>query len=376
MERTGPDGLTAPVVDAARGTPADLDRLGDAARGAFLLVETGVLTDVAGLFQEYADATDFESRALPLGVAGIIYVGSRPNNILYRHNASQGPDNTHPMVVIERDAGTRLLRLLRSDADLSVTLRIDIEGGEPYESYNVIAEIPGTSAPEEIVLIGAHLDSWGLGTGALDNGANVAMVIDIARQMHRLGLRARRTIRFALWNGEEQGLIGSWRYTEQHLDEMDRFVMASSFDIGTGRIAGFFTGGRPEVAAATAQALEPVAGLGPFQQVDVPIVGTDNFDFMMQGVANLVANQAPANYGANYHARSDTFDKVDQHQLRLNAAIAGAVVWGFANMDVTWDRQTRTELDELVANTDLEAQMSMLGMWDDWADGRRGRQDH
>ncbi len=372
---TGAAGVTAPVLDAGRGTPADLERLGDAVRGAFLVVETDLLVDVAGLFQEYADATDFETRALPLGIAGIIYVGSRPNNILYRHNASRGPDNTHPMVVMERDAGTRLLRLLRAGATLSVTLHIDIEGGEPFESYNVIAEIPGSSSPEEIVLIGAHLDSWDIGTGALDNGANVAMIMDVARQMRRLGMQPRRTIRFALWNGEEQGLIGSWRYTEQHLDEMERFVMASSFDIGTGRIAGFFTGGRPEVAAATDRALEPVAGLGPFQQIDAPIVGTDNFDFMMQGVANLVANQAPANYGPNYHARSDTFDKIDQQQLRLNAAIAGAVVWEFANMDVSWGRQTRAELDELVANTDLQAQMTMLGIWDDWAEGRRGRQD-
>jgi hypothetical protein len=372
---TGAAGVTAPVLDAGRGTPADLERLGDAVRGAFLVVETDLLVDVAGLFQEYAAATDFETRALPLGIAGIIYVGSRPNNILYRHNASRGPDNTHPMVVMERDAGTRLLRLLRAGATLSVTLHIDIEGGEPFESYNVIAEIPGSSSPEEIVLIGAHLDSWDIGTGALDNGANVAMIMDVARQMRRLGMQPRRTIRFALWNGEEQGLIGSWRYTEQHLDEMERFVMASSFDIGTGRIAGFFTGGRPEVAAATDRALEPVAGLGPFQQIDAPIVGTDNFDFMMQGVANLVANQAPANYGPNYHARSDTFDKIDQQQLRLNAAIAGAVVWEFANMDVSWGRQTRAELDELVANTDLQAQMTMLGIWDDWAEGRRGRQD-
>jgi Zn-dependent M28 family amino/carboxypeptidase len=279
------------------------------------------------------------------------------------------------MVVFERDAGLRMLRLLRAGADLSSTVHIDVEGGQPYESYNVIAEIPGTSSADEIVLIGAHLDSWDLGTGALDNGANVAMVIDIARQMRRLGMQPRRTIRFALWNGEEQGLIGSWRYTEQHLDEMDRFVMASSFDIGTGRIAGFFTGGRPAVAAATERALEPVAGLGPFQQLDAPIVGTDNFDFMMQGVANLVANQAPADYGPNYHARSDTFDKIDQQQLRLNAAVAGAVVWGFANMDVTWTRQTRAELDELVANTDLQAQMTMLGIWNDWAQGRRGRQE-
>jgi hypothetical protein len=367
-------GITARLVNGGRGSAADFERLGAAARGALVLVETDELLDIPGLFREYVEATAIEARAFDRGVAGIVYMGSRPNNLLYRHNASRGPANRHPLVVMERDAATRAMRLLRAGADLSVTLHLTIETGGSYESYNVIGEIAGSAQPEEIVVIGAHLDSWDLGTGALDNGANVAMLIDIARQIRRLGLRPRRTIRFALWNGEEQGLVGSWQYVAQHRSELDRIVMASSYDIGTGRIAGFFTGGRPEIVSAVDQALAPIAGLGPFQQIDVPIVGTDNFDFMMEGIANLVANQESANYGPNYHARSDTFDRVDVRQLKLNTAIAAAVTWGFANMDVTWRRQSREEVERLVAATDLEAQMRSLGVWEDWAAGRRGRQ--
>ncbi|MDH3568696.1 MAG: peptidase M28, partial [Gemmatimonadota bacterium] len=84
--------------------------------------------------------------------------------------------------------------------------------------------------------------------------------------------------------------------------------------------------------------------------------------------------QESANYGPNYHARSDTFDRIDVRQLKLNAAIAAAVTWGSANMDVTWQRQSRDEVERLVAATDLEAQMRSLGVWEDWAAGRRGRQ--
>lgn len=182
-----------------------------------------------------------------------------------------------------------------------------------------------------------------------------------------------RTIRFVLFNGEEQGLVGSWKYTVSHLDEMDRTVLASSFDIGTGRIVGFFTGGRPEVAQAVTRALEPVRGLGPFEQLDVPIVGTDNFDFMMQGVANIVGNQESANYGPNYHARSDTYDKANPQQLRLNAAIAAAVIYSFANSDVTFPRQTRAELEQLVRSTDLADQMRSFGILQAWESGARGR---
>jgi carboxypeptidase Q len=155
---------------------------------------------------------------------------------------------------------------------------------------------------------------------------------------------------------------------------MDNTVMASSYDLGTGRITGFFTGGRPEMVEAVEKTLGPVAGLGPFQQVDLPIVGTDNYDFMMQGVGNLVADQAASNYGPNYHARSDTFDKVDQHQLKLNAAIAAAVTYGFATMDVTWGRQSRDQIQQIIDGTDLADQMDMFGLLALWDAGERGRE--
>ncbi|HEX2164220.1 MAG TPA: M20/M25/M40 family metallo-hydrolase [Thermoanaerobaculia bacterium] len=370
---TPPGGLDAPLVDAGRGGDADFARLGAAARGAVALVETDPLVDLAGLFASYVEGVRIEERAFAAGVAALAFVGARDRGVLYRHNASRGPATDRPLFVVEREEGLRLLRLLRAGEALSIHLEIEVESTPGFESVNVIGEIPGSAEPEEFVVLGAHLDSFDLGTGALDNGANVAMLIDLARQMRRLELRPRRTIRFALWNAEEIGLHGSWGYTRAHAAELDRHVMAASFDIGTGRITGFFTGGRPEVAAATARALAPVAGLGPFTQVDAPIVGTDNFDFMMQGIGNLVANQESASYGPNYHAETDTFDKVDQRQLRLNAAIAAAVAWGFANMEVDWGRQGRAEIEALIESTDLERQMRSFSVWESWERGERGR---
>ena len=370
---TPPAGLTAPLVDGGTGQVADFVRLGTAARGAFVLVETEELEDIDGLFREYANATQTEAIAFPRGVAGVVYMASRPYGLLYRHNASLGPDNRHPLMIMEREEAQRALRLIRLGRQVRLTAALDIDEGGPYQSYNVVGEIRGSERPNEIVLIGAHLDSWGLGTGANDNGCNVALVIDVARQMKRLGLQPKRTIRFALFNGEEQGLHGSWGYTKTHEAELDAHVMASSYDIGSGRITGFFTGGRPDVAAEVERAVKIVSGLGPFVQLDVPIVGTDNYDFMMQGIPNLVANQEPASYGPNYHARSDTFDKVDLRQLRLNAAIAAAVTWAFAESDVRLPRHSRTDIEALMKSTDLSAQMKSMGMWNDWASGVRGR---
>jgi hypothetical protein len=373
---TGNSGnLPVPLVDAGPGTADDFGRLAEKAHKAWVLVETPVLDDdigLAGLFSEYGNAATTARLAIDAGAAGIVFMSSRPKNLLYRLPMLSSKDKL-PILLMERESAERALRLLRSGNSLTLQATINIDGGYAYESSNVIGEIRGSSRPDEIVLMGAHLDSHDLGTGALDNGANVTMLIDIARQIRRLGLQPERTIRFALWNGEEQGLIGSWKYTERHEDELDNHIMATSFDIGTGKITGFFTGGRPSLPAIVDQQLAPIAGLGPFQQVDIPLVGTDNFDFMIEGVPNLIAAQADANYASNYHAASDTFDKVDQKQLKLNSAIAAALVWGFANTNSRLPRQTHDDIQALINTTDLEQQMRNFGVWENWASGTRGR---
>ena len=314
-----------------------------------------------------------EQRAFAAGVAGVVYMGSRPNNLLYRHNVSVGMRNTRPMLVMERDGALRAQRLLRAGKALTLTARLDVQSGPAYASDNVVGEIRGSQRPDEVVVVGAHLDSWDLGTGALDNGANVVALIDVARQMKRLGVVPARTVRFALWNGEEQGMYGSAGYARAHAAELDKHVMVASFDIGCGRITGFFTNGQPGLPPLVDRALEPVKGLGPFKQVDEPIVGTDNFDFMLQGVPNLVANQEPALYGPNYHARSDELDKCDPQQLRLNTAITGALVYGFAQMEERAPRQTPAQVENLVRTTTLEQEMKNFNLWEDWTSGKRGR---
>jgi hypothetical protein len=371
---TPPTGIVAPLLDGGAGDSAAFAALGDRIRGAWILVEQEELRDIDGLFREYAQSAQIETRAWRAGARGIVYMGSRPHNLLYRHNLSLGFANReHLGLVMERDGALRALRLLRDGVPLTMTAVLDLETGPAYQSANVIGEIRGSTRPDEIVLIGAHYDSWDLGAGALDNGANAMMVLDIARQIRRLGIRPSRTIRFALWNGEEQGLRGSLGYTLTHAAELDRHVMTTSIDIGTGRITGFFTGGRPEILPVVERALAPVAGLGPFAQVDIPIVGTDNFDFMMEGVAHLVANQESANYGPNYHARSDEFGQVDRQQLRLNAAIIAAMTLQFAEMPVTWRRQSKAEVERLVAGSDLRQQMESMGIWEEWRSGARTR---
>jgi hypothetical protein len=377
-KKTHYQGLTAKVANLYKGSASDFDKFNqdDFLKNKWLLIETDLLSDesgINGLFQEYLHAVGIEERALAVEAAGIIYMSSRPQNLLYRHLPSTGANNKLAIVVMERESAQRTKRLLASGETLKFNAKINIFGEKSYKANNVVAEIRGNRYPNEIVLIGAHIDSFDLGTGALDNGANVSLVIDLARQIKKLDITPKRTIRFVLFNGEEQGMYGSWGYTQTHADELDNHVLAATIDIGTGAITGFFTNGRSEIQEVIDQVLQPVADLGTFKQLIDPVVGTDNYDFMMQGVANLVANQADANYASNYHAQSDTFEKVDQQQLKVNSAIIGATILGIANLkEIPWKRQTSAQVVKMVEQFNIEASMKTFGLHQSWQDNERG----
>ena len=369
---------TYPLLDGGRGEKEDFSRLGTRSEGAVIFIETDELVNIDGLFKEYSDAAKIEALAYKAGVAGVVYMSSRPKKLMYRHNASRAYDNTLPMLVMAREDGKRCLRALRRNdtSQLFIQMDIKVKNRGDQTSYNVISEIRGSEKPDEVVVIGSHLDSWGMGTGANDNGCNVVMMMTIAKHFVQLGITPKRTIRLVLWNGEEQGFYGSMAYTKQYENTMDDHVMALSVDIGSGAINGFFTGGRPDVLQATDQIVNKFNDLGPFINIDVPLVGTDNFDFMMMGVPNLVANHEEYNYALNYHAESDTYDKVDIVQLKKNTVIVAALTLEYANdLSIKLKRQTRSEIETLIINTDLEDQMrAMMNVWDEWTTGIRGRQ--
>jgi len=372
-----PGQYSGELISVGMGTPDEIVALGTNIKGKFILVEMDLCFDIGGLFAEYAAASTVEVAAREAGVKGIIFMASRPNKLLYRFISSKATDEDLPQLVMAREDAQRCQRLLDTGVSLQVNLNIEAETGGSFTSHNVIAEIKGSEFPDEVVIIGAHLDSWALGTGANDNGCNVSMMIDIARQMKAQNIRPKRTIRFALWNGEEQGYFGSWDYTKDHLEELDKHLMAMSVDIGSGAITGFFTNGRQELADATDNILLNYADTTTtFTSLNIPIVGTDNFDFMLQGVGNLVANHLSASYGKNYHAASDTYDKVDIAQLKKNAAIVGTVALGYANMDkneVNWNRQNRAEIQAIFDEHKLEFTMRMFNVWEPWAKLQRGR---
>lgn len=365
--------LEARLVDAGDGSPAAFERLGAAAQGSIALVHTRVLKTWDDLSAEDSMIDPMLAAAGKAGVAAFLLESSRPCGQLYRQPLTMdGTLTAIPVAVIERDEAERLGRLAARE-EVRVRLALANRIGGPYESKNVVAEIRGREKPDEIVLLGAHLDSWELGTGAQDNGVNAAMVIDAARGLKELGLVPRRTVRFVLFTGEEQGMWGSAGYVRRHRAEMDKHVAAIVFDTGSGRTTGFYLNGRPELDQPVLEALTPVSSLGQFHNVPDAIDGTDNFDFALSGVPNLLANQDPAPYVPDYHSATDVFDRVNQPEARINEAIAATLVWDLAESPGRpAPRQSRPEVERLLKTTKLDQQMKALRQWDDWTAGRRG----
>jgi hypothetical protein len=257
--------LQARVVDAGAGTRADFQKLGEKARGAIALVSSNPMNTFEDLFGEYLAAPEMVKAAADSGAAAILFTSTRPRGLLYRHVVTwDGTMAPLPMAQIAREEGLRLARLLASGKPIAMQLEIRNRIGGPWKAQNVVAEIKGAQAPGEIVLLGAHLDSWDLGTGALDNGVNCALVVEAARAIAR-GPRPRRTIRFVLFTGEETGLLGSRGYVAAHRAEMDAHVAAVIHDIGDGKVLGYYDNGRPELAPAVRAILAPVKAWGSDQ---------------------------------------------------------------------------------------------------------------
>ena len=364
--------ITAKAVDAGEGTEEDFARLGAKAKGAIAVVRSKEMKTADDLFGEYMRSGAMLAAAQKAGAAAVLLQSTRPRGLLYRHPVGLGRGLAPlPVAMVSREHAARLLRFTEQ-GDVTVRLSVANTTGPGYDGQNVVAEIKGREKPDEVVLLGAHLDSWDLGTGANDNGVNVALLVDVLRGIKELGLVPKRTIRFVAFNAEELGMWGSAEYVRTHAKEMGNVAAVVIFDVGSGRTTNFYLNGREDLRKPADAALAGVAGLMSAPHTLEGVDGTDNFDFLLSGVPNLVANQDWAPYLPDYHAESDTFDVVDAREARANVAIASALVWGLANSDARAPRQSKAEVDKLLKDTKLDEQMKAMGQWDDWIAGKRG----
>ena len=197
-----------------------------------------------------------------------------------------------PIVATTAEGDSEIGRFLERGE--KVRLRLDVQNvltAGPVESANVVGEIPGAEQPEEIVLVGAHLDSWDLGDGATDNGFGVACVLGAASAISSSGLRPRRTIRFVLFTGEEQGFLGSLAYTRARRGEMRDFVAALVLDSGQGPITALDLGGREDLVPAVEKFAAAIRGFGDIRVDDRTEFGTDTLPFTLEGVPGINLSQ-------------------------------------------------------------------------------------
>ena len=365
-----------PVVDIGAGKVEDFARAGSL-EGKIVLVPQGELKTWDDLDAEYDKAREVMARARRGKALAIAFQSTRPYDVLYRHTHSEhGEIEDLPMVIVAREDAGRMSRLLASGQALYADLAIPNRIGGPVETANVVAELRGSEKPDEVVIVGAHLDSFELGTGALDDGCEAALVVDTLRTIRASGLRPRRTIRFILFSGEEEGLLGSRAYVTAHRAELDNVAAMIAWDDGNGRMTGFSLGGRKDVGEAVKRLIAPLQGYDATTLTYDVSSDTDHFDFLLEGVPTLYANQVEANYLINYHAVSDTFDKVDVPELKK--LVAESAVTAFAIADAPQrlgPRLHRAQVEKILHDSRMEESMKLTGAWADWESGRRGRRE-
>jgi Zn-dependent M28 family amino/carboxypeptidase len=224
------------------------------------------------------------------------------------------------------------------EQNVPVKLRVDVQtkyyDSDQGNAYNVIAELPGSdpAVRQEIVMIGGHLDSWHTGVGATDNADGATTVIEAMRILKAVGARLRRTIRVALWGGEEQGLLGSKAWVAQHLtgdanaEARAKFDVYYNIDNGTGPIYGWYLQNMESVRGLLNDWLEPMKTFGARRNIIEPVGSTDHLSFIDAGVPGFNPIQDYVNYDVRtHHTNMDTVERVNISDIRQAAADDGVV---------------------------------------------------
>lgn len=254
------------------------------------------------------------------GAAVVLQDSGKPHALL-NMTGSWTSNSTLPTLFVSHEYIAMMQRMLKRGVPVHAT--VDVTGKfvqGPITVYNTVGEIKGSEKPDEIVLLGAHLDSWDLGTGSTDNGTGSMAVLEAARIIKSLGVAPKRTMRFVLFTGEEEGLMGSKAYVEAHRSEMDKYNVVFIHDTGTGRVKGAWLQDRPEDRPM----LETQFGMLKDRKLltdDLNLIpgkmnGTDHASFDDAGVPAFAFNQDSAEYGLTHHSQSDTFDKVRGDDLK------------------------------------------------------------
>jgi len=264
-----------------------------------------------------------------------------------------------PTVVMSNEDYGRITRILADGTD--VTLEFNIVNRvypEGKTSYNTVAEIPGTDKADEVIMLGGHLDSWHAATGATDNAIGCAIMMEAARILKTLGVKPRRTIRVALWSGEEEGLLGSQAYVKEHFGSFEnpkpgyeKFGGYFNIDSGTGRVRGAGVFGPPEGASIMRKILAPFKDdgvVGATASRSRALGGSDNTSFSQAGLPGIGMGQDPIEYQSNtWHTNLDTYERILEDDVKKDAVTVAWSVYQLAMRDDLLPRFAKADMPPL-----------------------------
>jgi carboxypeptidase Q len=326
-------------MEASTGTPQNRGNrnFGDSAQRLIMMNSLALQRKMNEFYLKEKPALVLSMNAR--GNDGTIFVSSGGS---YNKDSPEAP----AMVMLSSDDYLRIQRLL--EAGVKVELEAEVKTkfyNEDLQGYNVVAEIPGTdpTLKDEVVMLGGHLDSWHAATGATDNAAGCAVMMEAVRILKALGVHPKRTIRIALWSGEEQGLHGSRNYVKNHFADPAKMELKPehqkvsayyNLDNGTGRIRGIYLQGNKNVSQLFKQWLEP------FSDMDANTItlnntgGTDHLAFDAVGIPGFQFIQDPIEYDTRtHHTNMDTYDHLVPEDLKQAAIVVAAFVYNTAQRD-------------------------------------------
>lgn len=323
---------------------------------------SSLLKDGYAAFAKLVAAQGFLREA---GAAAVVIGSNDANNVLNAFNLNWGAIiSPLPLAQVGMEDAKLIQRLLPQGA---VTLEFQYENrtGGATQDHNVIAEIRGREKPDEWIIVGAHLDSWDYGTGAQDNGTGCAMVLEAARAIAALPTPPRRSIRFALWGGEEQGLLGSAAYVRAHARELKDCVAALNTDNGAGHPRGWKVEGREDVQQAmTPLSKSLLAGLGGDGLSPDLTFDTDHGHFMLNGIPALDLWVDMEHYDDVHHKSSDTLDKVVAHNLVAGSGVVAVTAHALAERPERIAPQLKRDaVGALLKKANLEEFLKTVGVW-------------
>jgi carboxypeptidase Q len=273
------------------------------------------------------------------GDGGTVFVQSAPGV-----SRDAGTDAGLPQITFAIEHYGRLVRAM--EKGVPVKLEMDVKNSfydDNPQSFNVVGEIPGTDKANEIVMLGAHFDSWHGGTGATDNAAGSAVMMEAMRILKQSGVRLRRTVRIGLWGGEEQGLLGSRAYVTEHFANREDMLLKPeharvsgyfNVDNGTGAIRGVYLQGNEAAAPIFEEWMKPFHNLGMTTLTIRDTGGTDHQSFDAVGLPGFQFIQDPVEYDTRtHHSNMDVYERIQEADMRQNAVIVAAFVYQTANRD-------------------------------------------